>query len=121
MIACSSEASPSTGTDAGGKTCDPIAKCVADAPTDPCAAVRCAAGTTCQAQADGTAQCVALAKDFCNADADCKLVDNYCGGCECLALATWADAPSCTDPVMCFAAPCGSKTVACVNNQCVVQ
>lgn len=99
--------------------CDPIAVCVAK--VDACALVRCAAGTTCQVQSDGSAACVGLSKDFCNTDADCKLVDNYCGGCECLALASWATPPTCSDPVNCFAQPCMNKTVACVNNQCVVK
>ncbi len=102
--------------------CDPIAKCVPnEPPVDACAVVRCAAGTTCQVQADGTAACVPMSKDFCNVAADCKLVDNYCGGCECLPLATWATPPSCTDPVSCFAQPCGGKTVACESNHCVVR
>lgn len=99
--------------------CEPIAQCVPDK-TDPCATVKCAAGYQCVANPDGTAGCQPLSKDFCNADADCKLVDNYCGGCECLALATWATPPSCTDPFACLVQPCGGKSVACVNNQCVV-
>jgi len=102
--------------------CDPIAKCVADEPpVDACAVVRCAAGTTCQVQPDGTAACVGLSKDFCNSAADCKLVDDYCGGCNCLPLATWASPPSCTDPTTCFMQPCAGKTVACESNHCVVR
>ena len=83
-----------------------------------CAAVRCAAGTKCD-DSSGTAACVPLSKDFCNADADCKLVDDYCGGCNCLALASWATPPTCTDPVNCFVEPCMRKTVSCVSNHCV--
>jgi hypothetical protein len=83
-----------------------------------CAVVRCAAGFKCD-DSTGTAQCVALPKDYCVSAADCKLVDDYCGGCNCLPLATWAMPPSCTTPVSCFVAPCFNKTVSCVNNQCV--
>jgi hypothetical protein len=98
--------------------CDPIAQCVPDATG--CATVKCAAGYQCVENPDGTAGCQPLSKDYCVSDADCQLVDNYCGGCECLALATWASPPSCTDPVMCTVQPCGGKTATCVSNHCTV-
>lgn len=85
-----------------------------------CATVRCAAGYTCQVSG-GTVGCVALPKDFCNTDGDCKLVDDYCGGCNCLPLASWAAPPSCTTPVSCFVEPCRGKTVACESNHCVAR
>jgi hypothetical protein len=90
------------------------------APISKCATVRCAAGFLCD-DSSGTATCVALPKDYCVSDADCKLVDKYCGGCVCMALASWATPPTCTDPVNCFVAPCMTNKVACVSNQCVVQ
>ncbi len=89
-----------------------------ESPITKCMTVRCAAGYVCQD--DGTtAGCVPLSKDFCTVDADCKLVDDYCGGCNCLPLASWAAPPSCTTPVNCFAEPCMNKKVACVSNHCV--
>src|SRR5206468_9592221 len=57
----------------------------------------------------------------CKTDTDCQLVDDYCGGCHCLALAPGEKAPTCTDPVQCLAEPCRLKTAACSNGNCVVQ
>src|SRR5262249_39640315 len=77
----------------------PEPQCVSDV-TDPCAAVRCAAGTHCVAK-DGSASCVADAGG-CATDADCKAVADYCGGCSCLALGVKDPAPECPTPVQCF-------------------
>jgi hypothetical protein len=58
----------------------------------------------------------------CQVDADCQLADDYCGGCNCIALGPSESAPVCKDPVQCFAQPCGfGQTAACVGGQCVVQ
>jgi len=57
----------------------------------------------------------------CKSNADCRLVDDYCGGCNCLALGPGESAPKCTDPVNCFVQPCMNKTAACVAGNCVAQ
>ncbi len=85
----------------------------------PCATVRCAAGTHCVAKGK-TASCVAD-KAECTTDADCRLFDNYCGGCACNALASSEPDPKCDGTlVKCFAEPCGGKAAACVNGTCQV-
>jgi hypothetical protein len=124
------------------------ASCVAD-PTDPCAVVRCASGTHCVADqgtascvpdvvvtnpcdtvrcssgyhcvADqGLASCVPDAPaPECSTDAGCKLWDNYCGGCTCLALPLSGSGPTCTNPVNCFAQPCFQSTAVCQAGKCV--
>ena len=69
---------------------------------------------------DKDCACVPVPSE-CTSDADCHLEDNYCGGCNCLALASGETGPTCTDPVQCFAQPCGfGQTAACVGGQCVV-
>jgi hypothetical protein len=56
----------------------------------------------------------------CAADSECALVEDYCGGCNCLGLPHTAEPPACADPVACFANPCEGKTVACVDGTCTV-
>ncbi len=84
-----------------------------------CAAVLCVIGSVCEETPSGP-RCVPLPAE-CTTDADCHLEDNYCGGCYCVALANGESAPSCTDPVQCFAAPCSvsDSVAACVDGQCV--
>ncbi|MBC7173148.1 MAG: hypothetical protein H5U40_11995 [Polyangiaceae bacterium] len=57
----------------------------------------------------------------CIADDDCREEDNYCGGCHCLALGPGETAPTCRDPVACFASPCSVTPgrLACVDRRCV--
>jgi hypothetical protein len=55
----------------------------------------------------------------CSTDADCQLVDDYCGGCACDALTIWQSPSSCTNPVQCFREPCGGLTAHCVSGTCV--
>jgi hypothetical protein len=82
--------------------------------------VRCAAGTHCEAvpivcvttPCNPIAQCVPDTAS-CNTDADCRIVDNYCGGCACDALGPGQTATSCTNPVNCFAQPCAGKVAKC--------
>jgi hypothetical protein len=95
------------------------AECVPVDPIVTCASVLCITGTVCVDGPSGP-RCIAQTPE-CTVDSDCRLEDNYCGGCNCLALATTERAPTCSDPVACFAAPCSvSNTVAaCVNGQCV--
>lgn len=58
----------------------------------------------------------------CATDADCRLFDDYCTGCDCRALGVNEPAPVCNGPgVRCFAQPCGfGQTAACVNGACTV-
>jgi hypothetical protein len=64
--------------------------------------------------------CEPQAGGECTSDSDCALVDDYCGGCNCLAVSDPADAPVCSDPFNCFAAPCEGKSAACMNGTCTV-
>ncbi len=87
---------------------------------DPCAAVRCMEGTHCVALGR-RAVCV-RDPGRCSSDADCRLIDNYCGGCKCDALPKDRRDPVCTDGglVACFAQPCMQKTAVCSRGFCVV-
>jgi len=81
-------------------------------------------GNACAANAAGTdasSDTSCIKGGSCNSDADCRLVDDYCGGCNCLALAPGEKAPTCADPVACFVEPCLNKTAACVSGSCVAQ
>ncbi|MCZ7680626.1 MAG: hypothetical protein M5U28_18405 [Sandaracinaceae bacterium] len=86
-----------------------------------CATVLCLVGTVCEETPSGP-RCVPIPAE-CTSDGDCRLEDNYCGGCHCLALAEGESGPTCTDPVQCFAAPCAvtSGSAACVDGQCVLR
>ena len=53
---------------------------------DPCALVRCRAGTQCEVH-DGRPVCVRPAPEpECSSDKECRTFSNYCEGCACLAL-----------------------------------
>ncbi|HXI57038.1 MAG TPA: hypothetical protein VNO55_13315 [Polyangia bacterium] len=57
----------------------------------------------------------------CRVDADCRMFDDYCTGCNCRALAKGDPDPTCSGPgVRCLVQPCLRKTVACVGGRCVV-
>lgn len=95
------------------------AECVPDEqPVVTCASVLCIVGTVCEDTPSGP-RCVPVQAE-CSQDSDCRLEDNYCGGCNCLALASGEQGPTCSDPVQCFAAPCAvsGNVAACVNGQC---
>ena len=102
----------------------PVAECV---PNDPCMTVKCAAGTHCESHQVEciTAPCPPIAGCYpdaaqCKMDSDCKVVDNYCGGCSCDALPAIKLPTTCSNPVMCFVQPCLNRTAACDNGVCVV-
>jgi hypothetical protein len=87
---------------------------------NPCALVRCRAGTQCEVQ-DGRATCVPIAKDECSSDKDCRLFSNYCDGCECLALSSGEVNPVCGGQIVaCFVDPCRGAEARCVRGQCVL-
>jgi hypothetical protein len=95
--------------------------------SNPCDLVRCRSGFVCQVS-DGAAACVPDAlgpkdpsKIECKTDADCTLVADYCGGCNCLALASGESAPICRgDEVACFVWPCQGLAAFCDQGQCAV-
>lgn len=87
---------------------------------NPCALVRCRAGTQCEVQ-DGHAVCVPGPKPECATDKECRLFSNYCDGCECLALSASEPNPICKgDVVACFVDPCRNAEAQCVRGQCVL-
>ena len=58
----------------------------------------------------------------CTTAADCHLVSNYCGGCNCLSLTAGEKEPACTGTmVQCLIDPCSTKSAACVGGHCVAQ
>jgi hypothetical protein len=88
---------------------------------NPCALVRCRAGTQCEVQ-QGHALCVPVPPPAeCASDKDCRLFSNYCDGCECLALSVSEPNPICKgDIVACFVDPCRGAEASCVAGQCVL-
>ena len=55
----------------------------------------------------------------CVTDADCRLVDDTCTGCDCRALAATAADPKCSGAgVQCLVEPCAGKKPACQAGQC---
>ena len=54
----------------------------------------------------------------CRTDADCALVDDYCGGCNCKAAPRNAPAPQCAKPVQCFRQPCSGFKASCREGVC---
>ncbi|MDX2022992.1 MAG: hypothetical protein SF187_22345 [Deltaproteobacteria bacterium] len=77
-------------------------------------------GTVCPAVCFGICEKPEPAGE-CQTDADCKLVDNYCDGCGCLAVSSTDKVPVCSDPVACIVAPCQGKAAVCAKGQCMVQ
>lgn len=85
---------------------------------NPCALVRCRAGTQCQVQ-QGHAVCVPNETE-CKSDKECRLFSNYCEGCQCLALASGEFDPVCKGNIVaCFVDPCRGAEARCVSGQCV--
>ena len=94
-----------------------VCACVADAPvTCPPNRFLCIRGD----HYDNTpGVCACVPDTQCSTDADCRLVDDYCGGCACDALTLWQSDPSCVSTVRCFREPCGGLTAHCVAGACV--
>jgi hypothetical protein len=58
----------------------------------------------------------------CTTAADCHLVSDYCGGCNCLALGKGEKQPQCaTETVQCLLDPCQLKTAACTGGHCTAE
>ena len=96
-----------------------------------CAAGQYCCNASCSMCAPMGAACIQIACDpvatggsssqSCTLDSDCRLFDNYCGGCACLGLGKTAADPTCAgSTVNCIAAPCMNKTARCTSGQCVV-
>jgi hypothetical protein len=87
---------------------------------NPCALVRCRAGTQCEVQ-QGHAVCVPVPEVECRSDKECRLFSNYCEGCACVALSTQEVDPVCKgDIVACLVDPCRNAEAQCVAGQCVL-
>lgn len=84
---------------------------------NPCDLVRCPNGTSCVVES-GKPVC---APTECKTDADCRLEADYCGGCNCQALAQGETIPVCKgDVVACFVWPCMGREARCVSGSCEV-
>jgi len=58
----------------------------------------------------------------CTTDGDCRLVADYCTGCDCRVLAKGDPEPTCSGPgVKCFADPCMTKTAVCDAGKCTAK
>jgi hypothetical protein len=58
----------------------------------------------------------------CSRDTDCRLVDDYCEGCDCRALSRHDPDPTCSGPgVRCFRQPCADLVAACEQGRCVAR
>ena len=70
--------------------------------------------------ADGGGSQGATGNVQCSGDADCRLFDDYCGGCTCRALPKNVSDPVCNGtPFSCFVEPCLSNRATCVAGQCM--
>lgn len=89
---------------------------------NPCALVRCRAGTQCEVQ-NGRPVCTPIPpKPECSSDKECRSFSNYCEGCACLALASGEVDPVCKgNLVACFVDPCLNQEASCVGGQCVLR
>jgi hypothetical protein len=87
------------------------------APRNPCDLMRCRDGFSCRVDA-GKGVCAPVE---CKSDADCRLEADYCGGCNCRALAEGEEVPVCKgDVVACFVWPCTGHEARCVSGACAL-
>jgi hypothetical protein len=122
-LACASEPPNELGEEIGSAA----QELRAGGRANPCDVVRCRSGFVCQVSG-GIPACVPDAlgpkdpsKTECKTDADCSLVADYCGGCNCLALGSGESAPKCDgDEVACFVWPCQGLAAFCDEGQCAV-
>jgi hypothetical protein len=95
-------------------------------PGEPCGTATCTGGQLCCNESCGICtepdgactQQLCEPEAECTSDSECNLVDDYCGGCNCLALPPGGTAPTCSDPVQCFAEPCLNRVARCVDGTC---
>jgi hypothetical protein len=75
---------------------------------------------TSTATANAPAPATSSPATSCQADTDCHVVSDYCGGCHCWAGTLSAEPPACTQgQVSCFVDPCRGVRAACQAGQCV--
>ena len=93
-----------------------------------CGFSRCPTGTTCCDSSCGTCRAACpqapqvVTCGGCTANSDCRLFDDYCGGCNCRALARTDPDPVCDGPgVQCIRQPCGFVAAFCQNGRCVAR
>ena len=78
-------------------------------------------GDSAQAPEGATPRSPRPVAQTCSSDADCKATDDYCGGCDCRALAKDSSLPACGgNTVSCFMAPCRDKRPVCQNGSCAL-
>lgn len=126
-LACASDTPIEPSLEPSGALDSTAQELQAGGRTNPCDLVRCRSGFVCQVSG-GVPACVPDAlgpkdpsKMECKSDADCTLVADYCGGCNCLSLAPGESAPKCEgDEVACFAWPCQGRAPYCNEGQCAV-
>lgn len=120
----SSHLGGSTATSAGGSTGNGIT-----CGTKVCGAGQYCCNASCSMCAPMGAACIQIAcsttggagNTQCAGDADCRLFDDYCGGCTCRALPKAAPDPTCSGTtVSCLTAPCMNNRATCTSGQCVV-
>lgn len=64
-------------------------------------------------------QCACVPDGSCVTDDDCRLIPDFCTGCDCRALSVQEPDPTCPGPgVRCFADPCMSLKAMCLHGQC---
>ena len=98
------------------QACDRGSKKPSETPPTPAAVVTPPAGTG--GSAAGPA--APASGKACASDVDCRLVADYCTGCDCRPLAADAPNPACAGPgVRCLADPCLNKKAACDKGRCV--
>ncbi|MET0386645.1 MAG: hypothetical protein ABW321_11830 [Polyangiales bacterium] len=107
---------PGTGADAGQRAPaskpDSGASAPSEAPSTPSSPD---AGTPAQAPTTPPVR----AAGSCTSHAECKLYDDMCGSCRCLAFRTDEQPPECTqNKVECVVAPCRNKRAMCVTGKC---
>jgi hypothetical protein len=140
----SPRATDAAATDGGGDAVAPTDAAPPDAPTPAdaaaetstmnCAVVGCAppppCGQACTAPCgccfgpcdDAGAHPTADGGATCAHASDCRVLSDFCGGCNCLALGTSDPNPTCpTPPVSCLRDPCDGLAAACDNGHCVAR
>jgi hypothetical protein len=58
----------------------------------------------------------------CTTDADCRLFDDYCKGCDCRVLGKDEKDPTCAGPgVRCLRQPCADRVAICDRGKCAIK
>jgi len=77
-------------------------------------------GSAAEPPQGSAAEPTAPAAGACTTDADCRVVADYCTGCDCRVLGKGDPDPTCDGPgVRCVADPCMGKSAVCDAGKCV--